>query len=66
MRGQDGGIVVKKTKVHTLAYADDMASTAEAALQMKEIRKTTNKYRTRRNLKLRKEKSKVLHFRKGS
>ena len=63
---QDGGIMVGRTKVHTLAYADDMVIMAETATQMKEMMKTTNKYLTCRNLKLNSEKFKVVVFRKGS
>ena len=58
--------MVGRMKVHTLEYVDDMIIMAETAVQMKEMMKTTNKYLTRRNLKLNSEKSKVFVFRKTS
>ena len=63
--GQAGGVVVGKTKVWTLAYADDVAMVAKEEREMKEMLKELEKYTERKKLTVNVEKSKIMVFKKG-
>jgi len=59
---KEGGIVIGKKKIYTLAYADDLGAIAESEEEMKSILKSLEKYFDRKELLLNAEKSKIMVF----
>jgi hypothetical protein len=64
-RGRQGGVVVGKEKVWSLAYADDLVVLAREEKNMKKMLGSMEKYMRRKKLTVNVEKSKMMVFRKG-
>jgi len=64
-KAQNGGIVLGRTKVWSLAYADDIVLVAKDEEEMKIMMKGMEKYVDRKKMTLNSEKSKVLIFKRG-
>lgn len=62
---QDGGIVIGKTKVFSLAYADDIVVLAESVNELRSMMATIEKYTKIRSLTVNCSKTKILRFSKG-
>lgn len=60
-----GGVKVGKSKIYTLAYADDVVLMTEEEEEMRSMMKRLKMYLERKNLKLNTEKTKIIRFRKG-
>ena len=61
---QEGGLVLGRKKIYTLAYADDVILLANNITGMKEMLKRFKKYIDRKGLELNVKKSKMMEFRK--
>jgi len=59
-----GGVWIRKNRIWTLAYADDLVLLAKNEESMKETMKRLERYLRNKNLQLNAEKSKMLCFRK--
>lgn len=63
---QCGGVVVaKKSKIHCLAYADDLVLISSTAEELQSMIKTLLKYAQKRSLTVNVEKSKIMKFSAG-
>ena len=63
-KAQEGGVRLGKTKIFTLAYADDVILLANNDTGMREMLMRFRKYIEKKGLELNVEKSKVIEFRK--
>ena len=61
-KAQAGGIVSGRHKIHTLAYADDMALLANSPEELREMMRILRKYLEKLNLRLNVAKTKVMKF----
>jgi len=59
------GVLIRKNRIWTLAYADDLVLLAKNEESTKERMKRLERYLRNKNLQLNAEKSKMLCFRKG-
>lgn len=64
-KGQDGGIVIERQKIHYLAYADDIVLLAKSGPELKQMMLRLEKYTDKRDLVLNPQKTKVMVFKKG-
>lgn len=64
-RKQAGGVVIRREKIWSLAYADDLVLLAMSAQELKEMMGSLKKYLEKKDLNLNAEKSKMLIFKKG-
>lgn len=64
-KNQAGGTVIGKSKLYTLAYADDMAMIAHSVEELKDMIKALERYLSRKDLILNVEKTKVMTFSNG-
>jgi len=62
---QAGGIVVRKEKIWSISYADDIVLLAKSEQELKGMIKRFRKYVERKRLILSSEKSKVMVFERG-
>lgn len=62
---QHGGVIIGRTKIFTLVYADDMVLLADRPSEMKEMLGSLYRYTKRKGLTINAEKCKILKFSAG-
>jgi exonuclease III len=64
-RNQLGGVVLGRSKIHSLAFADDLAILARSAAELKDMIKAVHRFAAGRELNINDKKSKIMMFSRG-